>query len=253
MSGICQDIVSSFLRTLESGFKILDNNGSCSIVTPFLDPSGDHIEINAKITNNKLILSDSGETLDYLFINGLELTDTRKRFLSYIINNNNAFIKNDSEICVIVKQPSDIGYSLRQLIRTINSIKHLTYTSRPSGIRTFNEEVSSLFLKHQISFQSLYVIQGKTKEHKVDFFVPSINPLAIKTLSTEQPNYAKRIAAEVAFSFIDSKRNEVNALFVSLVDDRTNVWTGETDEILSFYSDHYIRWSQKEALLELVA
>lgn len=256
MTNYCNDLITKYITELKAGFQIVDTDTHCIIITPFLDPSGDHIEIKAMMDGKRLILSDNGDTFDYLFINGLDLTDNRKRLITFSLNNNNAFLIDNSEISVKVKDTDDIGSAIHRLIRAINSIQHLTYTSRPTGIRTFNEEVSSFFVQHDVSFHSLYILPGKSKEHKFDFYIPEKAneiAIAIKTLSTEQPGYAKRLAAEAAFTFVDIQRKNIKVRSVSLVDDRNDVWIGEAVEILRNYSEYYIVWSKNEDLLNLVA
>lgn len=130
---ICSNIITKYLEELGNNFTVQNIDRACFIVTPFLDPSGDAIEIKVEIIKDKVNLSDNGNTYDYLFLNGVELTENRKRLITMILKNNEAFLHNESEITVVANYNEGFGNAVQRLLRAINSIQYLVYTLKPSG------------------------------------------------------------------------------------------------------------------------
>ncbi len=122
---ISESVIERFVGGLSDGFSLQKCDQLCYIATPFLDPSGDNIEVKAEVINNQLLLSDDGATLDYLFLHGVELTANRKLHLDQALNNNSAFIHQQSEIAVKVENKDDYGSALQRLLRAINTVQHL--------------------------------------------------------------------------------------------------------------------------------
>lgn len=209
------------------------------------------------IDKDKILVTDDGMTYDYLFMNGIDLfgkSNARKYNLDIILNKNETFIYQQNEIAVYVKNKNDLGLAINRLIRSITSIQHFVYTIKEMSVRTFKEEVAEMLFRNKVEYRQDFVIQGKTKEHKLDFYLERNNrKIVFKTLSTESAPYARRIAMETAFIFIDI--SELNPLLfkVSLIDDFKDVWNADTNRILTSYSDKMLRWTKREEILELIA
>lgn len=253
----CSSVINEYISWLQGNFYSQSFGNECIITTPFLDPSGDSIEIKAIMDEDKIILTDDGETFDYLFLNGIDLfgkSNTRKNIFETSLNKNGAFLYKNSEIAVYVNNSDGFGNAINRLVRTITSMQHMVYTIKEIPFRTFKDEVANLFIKNKIECRSDYNIQGKSLEHKIDFYVVrNDKQMIFKTLSTESGTYAKRLAKETAFTFTDIKNKNPIYYSVSLIDDTQNVWMPEVSHILAEYSDRLLRWTNQDEIIELIA
>lgn len=250
----CRYIIDNYLKHIHNNFVVYSGENECSIVTPFLDPSGDHIEIRLIVQNGKILLTDEGSAYDYLFENGIDVfgkSELRKYHFDTALNNNGAFLYEGNQIAVEVGFNEDIGLALNRLIRAVNSIQYLIYTIKEPGIRTFKEEVAAVFTSRQIAYTSDFSIQGYAKNHRFDFYIAKKKPVVIKALSTESIPYTKRLATDTAFSIIDIEKTGYLFFPISLIDDTKDVWVGEAVEILEKYSK-LIRWTNQNVLFEYI-
>ncbi|HBX22617.1 MAG TPA: DUF1828 domain-containing protein [Desulfotomaculum sp.] len=253
----CNIVINEYLSWLKGNFSMQSFGNDCIITTPFLDPNGDSIEIKAIIDSDQVVLTDDGETYDYLFLSGIDLfgkSNIRRNNLELSLHKNNAFLYNQNEIAVRVDKGEDFGNAMNRLIRAITSIQHLIYTIKEVPFRTFKDEVADLFFKNKVECITDYIVQGKTAEHKLDFYIERNNKkIVFKTLSTESGPYAKRIAKEAAFIFIDIGIKNQMFYKVSVIDDTKDVWTPESTHILSEYSNRLLKWTNQNEIINLVA
>lgn len=253
----CDSVINDYLSWLKGNFEVHRFGSDCIITTPFLDPGGDHIEIKVITDNDKVFVTDDGMTHDFLFMSGIDMfgkSNTRKINLDIALNKNSSFIYNNNEIATYINPNEDIGSAINRLIRAITSIQHLVYTIKEVPFRTFKDDVADFFIKNQVGYKSDHLILGKTKEHKLDFFIQKESrDIAFKALSTESGPYAKKLAIETAFVFFDIKDRNPNLYSVSIIDDTKNVWPPDTTIILSNYTDRLLKWSKQDEILELVA
>lgn len=252
----CNIFIENYLHWLKENFQVHAVDQECLLITPFLDPGGDHIEIKVVKENNHILLTDDGAAHDFLFLNGIDLfgkSQSRKYQLDGALNNNRAFLRNENEIATLVMPGEDIGAAINRLIRAILAVEHLVYTIKGTALKTFKEEVTEFFDRNRVSYTGEYIVHGKAKEHKFDFFIPKKEKrLLIKALSTENVPYAKRLATDTAFAFLDLKEASYTFTGISLIDDTKDVWEGDSINILSNYSI-LLRWTRPSEILKFVA
>lgn len=76
----CSEIIEKAIKALKLGFKCVPYETRMCIITPYLYPDNDLIEIFVEeISGNKLRVTDLGETLRHLESVGLDLLASRKR------------------------------------------------------------------------------------------------------------------------------------------------------------------------------
>lgn len=252
----CANLVESYISYLEKNFEVKPFDRDCLIVTPFPGLDGDHIEVRIFEHNGKIVLTDDGLTLDSLFLGGLNLPDkstARQYLLNTALNTNRAYLL-DNEIAVNVAPDRDPGEALMRLIRAITSIQHLAYTIRGASVQLFKEQVADYLKENQIPFTPDFTVTGKTKDHRFDFVIPERPRLTlIKTCSTGNRSYARRLATDVAFGYADLARAQVDFEGITIVDDDEDVWDEQSLTMLREYSHKLIPWSDRSLLIEYVA
>lgn len=253
MSGI--ELIENYLTWVRSSFDI--NRTTSSIKTPYKRPDGDFISLQLKTIDGKRYLTDDGETFNYLFISGIDLNSkstNRENIIGRIINSNGVTFLEGIELGVELTDDDDIGFAISRLLRAINAVQYLIYTTRPGGIRYFKENVADYFTQNKIPFELDYVVPGKAREHRFDFYISKKEPYLIKTLSTENHSWARRLATDTMFDFVDTKQLAPQYMGIALLDDRRpEIWTGDALAILDTYSDYVIKWKDRDQIMELVA
>ena len=165
--------------------------------------------------------------------------------MSRILISNGVTFLNDIELAIEINNSEEIGSAMSRLIRTITGLQYLIYTSRPGGVRYFKENVASYISSKQISFETDYYVTGMAREHRFDFFIPSKELYLVRTLSTENASWAKRLATETMFDFVDTKHINPSFKGIALIDDRRMaLWEGDAFAILKAYSDYVIPWKK---------
>ncbi len=72
VSNLCEGVAGKYLTRLSNDLGIIPSENGCHLLTPFIRPDGEAIglEITA-LGNESFRLSDMGDTLGYLYVNGL--------------------------------------------------------------------------------------------------------------------------------------------------------------------------------------
>lgn len=249
----CRQVVDQYIDWLSRSFDVEHVGSACLLTTPFLAPDGDHIEIKVDFRSGNVIVSDDGFAYDFLYMSGIDLdgrSPTRQLRVATILNNNHVRL-DEGELVTAVADDSDVGPAIHRLIRAIQGVQHLVLTTKEAGIRTFRDKVAEFFEAQKVPYASDITIPGKALlEHRFDFAVYRNNepPIAIRALSTSNSVYAKRLARDVTWAYMDARQAQSRFVAVSVLDDESPVWDKEAYVILKEYSDHVFFWSDRDNL-----
>src|SRR5438067_377039 len=76
----CEELVSSYLKTLKSAFSCTPaSDGRLRVITPYLYPDHDLIELFVREAGKEVVVSDLGETLRHLETIGVDAVTAQKR------------------------------------------------------------------------------------------------------------------------------------------------------------------------------
>jgi len=120
-------------------FNLEDN--IITINTPYEYPDGDEIDLFL-ITNNKLILSDMGESIRHLMSYNINIKESKRRIsiIEDIIRNSYVKYFKD-EFYIELKDIKELSSASIELAQTIIRISDLLFTIKGRTIATFEEEV----------------------------------------------------------------------------------------------------------------
>ena len=77
----CEELISSYLATLRGGFSCLPSGKErVRVVTPYLYPDHDRIELFVRERDDKVTVSDLGETLRHLETLGMDVISNPKHW-----------------------------------------------------------------------------------------------------------------------------------------------------------------------------
>ncbi len=250
----CDAVVEKFLENLRSEFETHPTGDKCTIVTPFYYPTFGAIELFVRQVGKGVLLSDEGETLNMLFVNGLAIEKNKDLYreakriaLSHGVELNHSDIS-------IVSSPDKLGTSSQNLLNAIQAIAFLIYKRRNVEHGTFDDEVEKLLISNEVQYDFNYIIKGQASRNKIKFHVNSNKNLLIEPISAATIQGARSKAKLVAFKWFDIRAIDKNIRFVSVVDDRDEKWDSlwndnEAKSAITTYSDEVIRWTTEQPKL----
>ena len=124
-----RELVPKYLKRLSDDFEILHSDDGCFVVTPFIRPDGEAIELEVEsLPNGDVRISDMGYTLGYLFVNGLTLNKSmidRAKFISKGYG-----VSLDDDAFSVVASPESAGDALHRLLQAVISATDLIHLRR---------------------------------------------------------------------------------------------------------------------------
>lgn len=247
---ICNDIIDTYLETLRGEFKCIKRDEYIRIITPYLYPDNDLIEVFVQeISPDSLIITDLGETLRHLHTQGFDIFSTSKRKFLYetiISRANLQAIKGE-----LVKEttPDKLGEAIFDVISTSKALGDLIYTSTAYEPAIFTEEVEAFLKENDIRYEKNIQVIGVTgKKYRINFKVFNHQESLMEILS---PKSKLGIKFKVDATFRTWYDIDKQAKKFSMLNDIDFVWKDPDIRILNEVSN-VILWSKKEKILDFL-
>lgn len=229
-----------------------DATGWYGIATPFVGLMNDNIEIFVKKENDRIILSDDGDTLETLSQLGVNVmkSHSRKNILEKIRLNYNVTVENGE--LRIYASDSTFAESKHALLSAIQQISDLKYTAKTDVISMFSEEVRTYLEASDIIFTPEFSIQGKTGMNFVfDFQIAGRkNELVIKACNRLRQSDVERFLFSI-HDIVRTREGLSNKKFSSMIivndietkpqEQLINVLRGENTNVL-LWSEEGKEW-----------
>jgi hypothetical protein len=221
---ICESTIEQFLNNLSSDFDAQKYENGCLLITPYYYPDFAAIEIFIEPKKNGYILSDMGETLNMLFVNGLTLEKNNNLYkeAQRIANLYDAKLANS--IIIIEADRAHLGLASNNLINAIQAIGYLIYKRRNTQYSSFDDEVEKFFLSNEVRYDFRFPVNGKSANHNIKFHINSHKNLLIEPVTASSIGRAKNKARVIAFTWLDIAQIHDVFRFVTVVDDRNDKW-----------------------------
>ena len=248
----CEAIVREYMDSLRSGITVESQDDECVIVTPYLRPDGDYIELGAGVgQDGSPRLTDWGETMAFLHLNGLALSrpillDVRRIAERYGV----ALTLNELEIPLGTAPPN--LNPLQSLIQAIIDVAGLIEKRRPRAILQFDEVVEAEIIAQGRPYDDTYPVRGERQQHTIRFHVDGGLHLLVQTLTQNSETAARNTAERWFYHFTDILQYDPSWRCYALLDDRGGreaVWTRSAVTALQDLV-RLVPWSQKENFLE---
>lgn len=243
----CSEIVSTYIANLEANFSVEAHPSGCVIVTPFLRPDGDCIEILIEERiDGDLLLTDMGDTLGYLHVNGMLLSRRLMDDARRISHRFGASI-NVNEI-VLQTEVSGINASLHDLVQASINIAALVEKRRPYANLRFEEEVEAVIIAQGRRYDLQYEVPGTREPHTVRFHIDSGLNMLVQPFSQASEAPARSLAERWNYRFNDILGANPSWTIFALLDDRgerETIWgnpyvTRPLEGVVTI-----VRWSQR--------
>lgn len=248
----CAVVLEKLLAELTHSISIEMDGDRCVVVAPSVQPDMASVEFSVAASNGGFRLSDDGETMGTLFINGMMDSVGLKKEMQRIARIHNVHF-NGEELYADTPE-GELGLAYQNLVNAIQSASFLVYkvTHRPS--RKFEEEIEGLLIEHRISYELDKTIQGYAKSHHVPFYLNSTRNAIIETVSATSVSTARSKADRIGFKWTDLQRGGAPGDYTVILDDRQSrsepIWQDrDVMNVLQKYSTHVIRWNRERAAL----
>jgi hypothetical protein len=140
----CEQIIENYLATLRSQFQCMPaNKGRVRIVTPYLYPDHDLIEVFVRqLASGELAVSDLGETLRHLESVGVATLSNKKRAFQITKILDGLSVEMRDGVIFRKVGPDDVGPAMLDVIAACKAIGDLVYGTRAYEPATFDTEVA---------------------------------------------------------------------------------------------------------------
>ena len=220
------------------------------INTPFTGAFNDTIEIYAQKNGNQLKLSDNGETMSNLELQGLHIQGSKRRraLLDTILLNYG--IKAEHDELVIETNIEKFSQSKHNFLSAIIEINDLYVLSKHNVASIFKEDVRNYLDSYEIIYTPDFISKGSTGlEFNFDFQIARRDKeIVIKSFNTVN----KSNIPTFLFSWNDIKpvrekitKKEVSA--IAIINDTDKEIKTEFLEALKSKNADFILWSEKDS------
>ena len=248
----CKEIIERTVENLRLGFKCMPSDRRVSIITPYLYPDNDLVEVFVEeISPDRVRVTDLGETLRHLESLGIDvLASSKRRFLLEQITGR---IHVDIQRGKLEKEGSigDLGTLLMDVVAAAQGVAGLVYTSKVYEPATFPEEVSIFLSEQKIEHEKRPLVFGATgKKYWVSLRINGKRPkeTLIEAMSPSQEAAMTTMINRVFRMWFDINGTKSK---VSLLNDIDYSWKSEDVALLERVS--VVRgWSKKEQFLQYI-
>lgn len=231
---------------------LIDHNqssGWVEISTPFTGLFNDTLDIYAKQMNNKILLSDDGNTLRNLELNGMEISRSpkRKEILDRILINYGVKLKNEELVTEATSK--DFPQKKLNLISAISETSDMYYLARHTVASVFREDVKNYLDKHEIVYTPHFISKGSTGlEFTFDFQIAyRKKEIIIKSFnSVNKMNLPHFLFTWEDIKKVREKQTEKEVVGLAVINDIDRDVNEEYIDALKNYNAEHILWSKRE-------
>jgi len=224
------------------------------ITTPYLDRHNDYIQIYAKKTDQGLLLTDDGYTIDDLEQSGCKLnTPKRQDLLKLALNGFGVQLEGNR----LEVRASTENFALRKhnLVQSFLSVSDMFYLAEPTVASLFYEDVVAWLDRLDIRYTPKVKFSGKSGyDHLFDFVIPKSRSQPERII--QALNRPSRDTAEaIAFAWIDTKEvRPPDSRAYALLNDSEHEAAPAVLDALRSYDVRPVAWSLRDEVRpELVA
>jgi len=246
----CREIVKRYITGLEEGFQCIYAERRLRIITPYLYPDNDLIEVFVEDLGRKRVkITDLGETLRHLHSQGFDVYASAKRkFLAETIASRINVEMSGGKL-VRIATVDEIFEAIFDIITASRGIADLIYTSKTYEPGTFFDEVKGFLEKCRFKYEPKIRIKGTSnRPYTVDFEVLNGRKSYLQTLSPRNVSGIKGKVDATVRMWLD-----FDAQFkkLSLLNDVDFQWKEPDVNILGRISIVQF-WSRKDELVSVL-
>jgi hypothetical protein len=212
------------------------------ITTPFLDNANDYIQIYVRIDGDTIHFSDDGYTLNQLYMNGFQLTSSRRNTLVPILQQYGVVLNgNTLESIANVKA---FAQRKHMFLQAIIRVDDMYMTSRNKSTSSFLDDVQDFFNTHEIFYTDNVQFTGTSGfSHNYDFLLQRSKTKPERLCRTmNNPNKANM--SSILFAWNDTKpARHADSKLIVLLNDNNSIAKGIEEGFMN-YDAEVIKWTQ---------
>lgn len=221
-----------------------------AIQTPFIGLFNDTIEMYAQKKENKIILSDNGETFHNLDLVGSSLNRTgeRRNIAERILLNYGIQLQETELIAETTEQ--NFAQKKHNFLSAIMELNDLYVLSKTSVSSIFKEDVRTYLDDKNVIYTPDFISKGSTGlEFMFDFQIAGKrSELVLKSFNTIN----KQMLSSFLFSWDDikpirEKISKKNVTAIAIINDEEKPIKGEFLDALKAKNANYIIWSERHS------
>ena len=252
----CTAVAEQVVSHIGNGFDAYPIEGGCVIVTPFLRPDFDHIELYMEQKNNGILITDDGDTIGNLFVSGLKITKDLQAEIANIATSHGVHFANST--MSVGATDASAGDAFQRLLNAVQAVTYLIYKRSHVHRPTFGDQVEEFLLENRVSYSPNYFVQGKGDKHTIPYYINGNRNIMLEPVTANTASSARNQATRIGYQWLDMRAAHVQGNYTVIIDDRGERW-GNTWEnaqalhSLSTSSDTVIRWeAERPRLLSLL-
>lgn len=218
------------------------------ISTPFTDVFNDTIEIYAKKSNGKIILSDDGQTLKNLELSGIEIlrSQNRKEMLERILLNYGIRLENKELIAEATE--STFPQKKLNLLAAISEANDLYVLAKHTVAGLFREDVKAYLDEQELVYTPYFISKGSTGlEFTFDFQIAyRQTELLIKAFNTiNKLNLPHFLFTWDDVKQVREKQTEKKVIGLAVINNEDREVKNEYLEALQNKGSEFILWTER--------
>lgn len=165
MKNKIEELLNNYHNFLKEKTILIENTntGWHTISTPFVGLFNDTIELYCQMRDDKIILSDDGQTFHNLELSGIIIARSPKRkdILDRIALNYGVNINAENEI-VTEANERNFAQKKHNMLSAISEISDLYYLAKPTVASVFKEDVQNYLEEQSIIYTPHFIAKGST-------------------------------------------------------------------------------------------
>ena len=240
-----KDLIQNYINWLKEKINFQELNGYTEITTPFVNHINDYIQIYVKRDiNNKLLLSDGGDTINNLELEGVDVNSkSRKKELEVILNGFGVTL-HDNHLTTYANE-STFPLRKHNLIQCVLAVDDLYVLAQPRVESFFYDDVINFLNANEIRYSTNIILEGKsTFQHKFDILIPKSKKENERIVKLSYTPKKQNVIAQL-FAFEDTKLKRDNEGIVIINDIEKDV-PPDVSQAIKEYGIYEIPWSKRE-------
>ena len=248
-----QSLLDSYLKWLRDRTVVKQINDWVEITTPYLDRHNDYIQIYAKQSNGRFIITDDGETINDLEMSGCKINSPKRQDILRMILNGFG-VQEDKGALQVNASRENFALRKHNLVQAMLAVNDMFYLAVPIVASLFYEDVTAWLDSNDVRYTPSVKFSGKSGyDHLFDFVIPKSKLEPERILKTiNRPS--RETAQSVAFAWIDTRevRTLESRAFAILNDSELTSANSVIDALIS-YNMKPILWSRRDEVIEELA
>ncbi len=244
MAPSCRELVEAYLLHQDQRFHCYETGGRLWVVSPYLYPDGDLIEVAVRPHDAEVTVTDLGEALRHLGKVGFDPAVSPKAdyLLTEVLKQQGAELDRGM---IVKRVPRErLGEALESVLAACLGVAHVGFLAAAARPATFPEEVGQLLSARGLYFETGYREAGRSgKVYRIHFRLGRFRRVGLMQVLAPTTPGGMTAAVNATFRLWSDLEN--SRWRATVLDDRRLAWRPADVNLLQRVSAVY-RWTERE-------